>query len=170
MIQGILSIGAEFLSALPAIKAVCERAHIENLQDEDAALHLLSGIAAADQLLNLAWLLNYGAEGLFNCPSCHWRYTYQLLGDRVAIYADENAPVPSAGADRVLLDFKEHAPARCDGFIEPVADNQTFEPQITALFSLAGRARNPEPILLLRHFLGRFQCLKCGAQGPIQAV
>jgi hypothetical protein len=170
----IKSIGAEFFSALPAIRAVCERALLENLQDNNAFSYLLSGIAAADGLLDLARLLVYGSEGLFRCLSCDWGYEYILFGDRIAIYADENthpiAPTPPASEGRALRDFKEHAPSRSDGFVVPARDNEVFELRVAALLSLADRAPSPQPALLLRNFLGSFLCCKCGAQRPIHTV
>jgi hypothetical protein len=173
-LQKIQSIRADFFSALPTIRAVCERALLENLKDKDAVRYLLSGIAAADGLVNLARLLNYGSEGPFRCSSCHWRYEYILFGDRVAIYADEDAaplvPAVAASEGRALRDFKKHAPSRSDGFMVPSGDGETFDRHAAALLSLAGRAPSTEPDLLLRNFLGSFRCCKCGAQGPIHAV
>jgi hypothetical protein len=122
-LQKIESIRADFYSALPTIRSVCERTLLENLHDKDAVSYMLSGIAAADGLLNLARLLHYGSEGWFRCSRCEWRYQYILFGDRVAIYADENSspilPRPDSGEGRALRDFKEHAPSRSDGFVAP---------------------------------------------------
>jgi hypothetical protein len=173
-LKKIQSIKADFFSALPTIRAVCERALLENLQDKNAVSYLLSGIAAADGLLNLARLLNCRSEGRFKCPSCNWAYEYVQFDDRIAIYADEEQPPLAAatgtGEDRVLRDFKEQAPSRSDGFMVPVGDSEAFDPRTAALLALADRAPSREPALLLRNFLGSFFCCRCGAQGPIHAV
>jgi len=176
-LEKIQSIKADFISALPTIRSLCERALHENMQDKDAVRYLLSGIAAADRLLNIARLLNYGSEGRCRCSSCDWGYEYILFGERVAIYANENVPPaaampgPSEGRlSRVLRDFREQAPSRSDGFIMVAEDNEVSESRAVALRSLADRAPHPEPALLLRHFLGSFVCCKCGAQGPMHAV
>jgi hypothetical protein len=173
-LEKIQSIGAEFFSALPNIRAVCERALLENLQDNNAFLYLLSGIAAADGLLDLARLLVYGSQGPFRCSSYDWEYEYILFEDQIAIYADENtppiAPTPPASEGRALRDFKEHAPSRSDGFMVPAGDDEVFDPRVAALLSLADRAPSPEPALLLHNFLGSFLCCKCGAKGPIHRV
>jgi hypothetical protein len=158
-------IGADFFSALPMIRAVCERALFENLKDKHAVSHLLSGIAAADGLLDLARLLSCGSEGQFTCSFCGWRYQYILFGDRVAIYAYD-------GDDetRSLRDYKERAPTRSDGFLVPAADNEIFGPRTAALLSLSQRAMSGEPALLVRNFLGHFRCCRCGAPGPLRAI
>jgi hypothetical protein len=49
-LEKITAIKADFFSALPAIKALCERVALENLEDHNAIPHLLSGIAAVDGL------------------------------------------------------------------------------------------------------------------------
>jgi hypothetical protein len=175
-LEKIQSIKADFFSALPAIRSLCERALHENMQNKDAVRYLLSGIAAADRLLNMARLLNYGSEGRCRCSSCDWGYEYILFGERVAIYANEDVPPaaampgPSEGLSRVLRDFREQAPSRCDGYIMVAEDSEVCDARAVALLSLADRAPHPEPALLLRHFLGSFVCCKCGAQGPMQAI
>jgi hypothetical protein len=68
----VQAIKARFVASLPMIKAVCERALLENLQHEHTVQYLLSGAAAAGGVLSLARLLNYGAEGLLQCASCDW--------------------------------------------------------------------------------------------------
>ena len=47
-LEKIESIRVDFFAALPSIRALCERSLLENLNDEGAVQHLLSGIAAAD--------------------------------------------------------------------------------------------------------------------------
>lgn len=162
----IHAIRTEFFASLPKIRTVCERALLENLQDESAVLHLLSGIAAADGLFPLARLLDGGREGEFRCSSCGCRHEYRLFGDRIAIYAGKASATRD---DRLLLDFKEHAPSRSDGFMVPAGEGDVSDRRAAALLALASRAPSPEPVLLLRHFLGIFRCGKCGAQGPILA-
>jgi hypothetical protein len=166
----IESIRADFFKALPKIRGLCERALLENLQDESVVRHLLGGVAAAGRLLDLARLLVYGPEGHFSCLSCDWCYEYILFGDRVAIYADErpsSQPHKPEVETRAFLDFKEGAATRRDGFILPVHDSQVSDRRAAALLSLAVRATSAQPALLLRHFLGSFECCRCGAQGPI---
>jgi hypothetical protein len=159
-LEKIGSIRADFFAALPAIRAVCERALLENLQDEFAVLYLLGGIAAADRLLDLACLFDCGAEGRFQCSSCEGTYQYMLFGDRVAIYADD---------ERALRDYKDGAPSRSDGFIVPVGSGENTDVRITALLHVADQAASTKPALLLHNFLGTFQCCKCGKRANIDA-
>jgi hypothetical protein len=130
--------------------------------------------AAADGLFNLAGLLTYGPEGRFRCLSCDHGYQYIMFGDRIAVYADDNAFPPAhhspAGENRALRDFKDHEPSRSDGFMVLAGDSEVLDLRAAALLSLARRAPSPEPALLLGHFLGRFPCGKCGAQGPIHPI
>ena len=174
-LEKIQAIRLEFLRALPEIRALCQRSYQENLQDQDAVAYLLSGVAAADGLFDLAHLLNGGSEGGFKCSSCGWRYQYLLFDDGIAIYADEHATgVPysgTAGEDRGLQDFKDGAPSRSDGFILPIKEgDKVLGNRTKALLDLADRAPNPEPALLLRNFLGSFVCSKCGVEGPIKCL
>jgi hypothetical protein len=169
-LEKISAIRLDFFSALPAIKALCERALLENLEDHDAIPHLLSGIAAAGGLLDLARLLTFRSSGWFRCSSCGWNHEYQRFADRVAIYADEVWPptTPIRDTTRAFLDYKDQAPSRFDGFMVPIEDRNVTDERATALLSVADRAPNREAGVLLRHFLGSFVCCKCGAQGPIR--
>jgi hypothetical protein len=170
----IEAIRTDFFKALPKIRALCERALLENLQDQVVVRLLLGGIAATHRLLDLARLCVYGSDGHFRCPSCDRRYEYILFGDRVAIYADKTRPSKArTGVMRetpAFLDYKQGAATRQDGFILPVRDSEVSNRRAAALLSLAGRAESAEPALLLRHFLGSFECCKCGAQGTIQSA
>jgi hypothetical protein len=162
----ILAIKADFFSALPAIRALCERALFENWE---VGCDLLSGIAAADGLLDIARLLQEGdqGEGRFRCSLCDWPYEFIRFGDRIAVYAEEmtrDAPTP----DGPGLDWKEGTPSRANGFMAPVTENDTVHPRIAALLALAAQAPGPEPSLLTRHFAGTFLCGKCGVRGPMQ--
>jgi len=154
------SIGAEFHSALPAIRALCERALLENWE---ADRYLLSGIAAADGLIGIASLLNHGCDGQFMCASCGCGYEFIRFGERIAVYAD------TPHEDKGLSDFKEGAPSRADGFMTPITEDDVRDVRVAALLALAQRAPSPEPALLLRHFAGSFVCCKCGVQGPMHA-
>jgi hypothetical protein len=81
-------IRADFFSALPAIRAICERAlleNVENAEEHGGARYLLSGVAAADGFWNLARLLNFGPQGDFKCTFCQRKYEYSRFGDRIAI-------------------------------------------------------------------------------------
>jgi hypothetical protein len=92
-LEKMRSIMVEFYSALPAIRALCERALLEN-EDAGAAPYLLSGIAAADGLLSIARLLNDGDEGWFTCSSCGWGYSFIRFGERIAVYAEPPRGAP----------------------------------------------------------------------------
>jgi len=166
-LEKILAIKAEFLSALPAIKALCERTLLENLEDKEAVRHLLSGIAAADGLLSIARFLNDGDDGTFKCSSCGWDYEFIRFGERIAIYA-EDATRTGRRDDKSLHDYRERAPSRGDGFIMPIAESDVLDARTAALLSVAKRAPSPEPALLVRHSAGSFLCYKCGVQGPMQ--
>jgi hypothetical protein len=166
-LQCIRLIKADFFSALPAIRALCERAFLENAQ-EDGAIYILSGVAAADRLLDLARLLNCASSGQLKCASCQSSYKYNRFGDRVAIYVYDNTK--STGiVERAQLDWQDRAPSRADGFISPAGADEAFDPRVSALLSLAHRAASAEPALLLRNFLGSFFCRKCGMQAGIRA-
>ena len=170
-LDNIESIRTDFFKALPKIRALCERALLENLQDKSIVRHLLGGIAATYRLPDLARLCDYGPDDHFRCPSCDWRYKYILFGDRVAIYADEHGPSKArTGMMRetpASPDYKDGAATRHDGFILPTHDGEVSDRRAAALLSLAGRAESAEPALLLRHFLGSFECCICGAQGAM---
>ena len=155
----ILSIKASFFSALPAIRALCERALLEN-EDAEAEPYLLSGIAAPDGLLSVARLLHYGDEGWFTCSSCGLGYHFMLFGDQIAIYGD---------GDDGLSDYKEGTPSRASGFMAPIGENDVLDARITALLSAVKRAARPDLALRVRHFAGTF-CCRCGVQGSIRAV
>jgi hypothetical protein len=169
-LEKILSIKAEFFSALPSIRALCELSLLENVEDKEAVRFLLSGIAAADGLLSIARLLNYGDEGLLQCTSCSQDYEFIRFGEQIAIYARD--PTPSAvrpADDKGLSDYKEGAPSRADGFVVPIAENNVLDARTASLLSLAKRAPSPEPALLLRHFVGSFVCGKCGIKVPMHS-
>jgi hypothetical protein len=170
-LEKINSIKTDFFSALPAVRALCERALLENLEDHDTVPYLLSGVAAADGLLDLACLLTFGSSGWFRCSSCGWRYEYLCFGDRMGIYADEDWPSKTAvqNTNRPFLDYKARAFSRCDGLVVPVRDRDVTDKRAAALFPLADRAQSKDAGVLLRHFLGSFVCCKCGAQGSMRA-
>jgi hypothetical protein len=164
-LEKVRSIKAEFYSALPAIRTLCERALLENW---DVDRYLLSGIAAADGLIGIASLLNHGCDGQFTCGSCGWDYEFIRFGERVAVYAD--APRGARHEDNGLSDFKDGTPSRADGFMTPIAEGGVIDARVAALLALAKRAPRPEPALLLRHFAGSFVCCKCGVQGPMHPL
>ena len=174
-LEQIELVRSEFHQALPEIRALCQRALRESLQDKYAVTHLLSGAAAADGLCDLARLLSHGSEGSFKCSSCDWEHEYILFEDRVAIYAAENAPSASqarpTAEDRSLLDFKDRIPSRSDGFMQPIQESaEMADSRVTALLALAEQTSSPLPALLLRNFLGSFVCSKCGVEGPIKSI
>jgi len=167
-LEKILSIKAEFFSALPFIRALCERSLLENVADKEAVRYLLSGIAAADGLLSIARLLHYGDSGLFECASCGQSYEFIRFGERIAIYAeDPTRRLVRPADDKSSSDYHEGAPSRADGFMPPIAENDVLDGRTATLLSLAKHAPSPEPTLLLRHFAGSFVYCKCGVQRPI---
>ncbi len=167
-LEKICSIRQDFISAFPDIRALCERTLLENPDDENAKLDLLSGVAAADGLHDLASVLSCGEEGWFRCPTCDWGYEYILFGERVALYADEDKP---GAGDKAVADYRDASPSRADGFMIPIeADGAVSDARAAALLDLAKRAASPQAALLVRAFLGRFRCCKCGAEGPVKAV
>lgn len=166
-LEKIRGIRQDFIAALPQVRALCERVLLENPENEEAGIYLLSGAAAAGGLHDLAGVLKCGEEGWFKCPSCDWGYEYALFGDRIAIYADEEKP----GVDRPLEDYKDGSPSRADGFMIPIeTDGSVGDARAAALLDLAKRAAGPKAALLLRAFLGRFRCRKCGVEGTVKAV
>jgi hypothetical protein len=170
-LEKIGSIRADFFSGLPAVRALCERALLENLEDHEIIPYLLSGIAAADGLLDLARLLTFNSAGWFRCLSCGWRHEFLCFGDRMGVYADEAGSRTTfvQNTNRAFLDYKAQAFSKCDGFVMPARDRDVTDERAAALLSLADRASSEEAGVLLRHFLGSFACGKCGVQGPIRA-
>lgn len=166
----IRTIKVEFLASLPAVSKTCEQAFLENLQNESAMVPLLGGIAVEGHL-DLGNLLHQGSEGPLRCMHCGWNYEYILFGSQVAVYAKPESP-PISPADsgrdnRPVLDWKEGAASRSDGFIVPVADDKALTPAIMRLLLLADRGQAPTPAVLLRHFLGRFRCRRCSTSSPV---
>ena len=165
-LKKILSIKASFLSALPAIRAMCERALLEN-EDAEAAPYFLSGIAAAGGLLSIARLLHDGDEGWFACSSCGSDYGFLLRGDRIAVYGNG---IAGDEDDDVLSDDKDRTTSRTGGFIVPIGESDVLDVRITGLLSAADRAARPDLALRVRHFAGTFSCPKCGVKGPMWAL
>jgi hypothetical protein len=165
-LETVAVIRKDFFQCLPAIRRLCERALREN-QDADTERYLLSGVAAADGLSDLARLLSYGPEGMFACGACGHGYEYILFGDQLAIYAD--ALTGSAIVDRGVADYSEGAPSRADGFVVSIENIDPCEDdRVKALYALAEET-TPEGVPLLRRLLGEFVCVKCGAKGPLRA-
>jgi hypothetical protein len=174
-LEKIKSIRDEFFAALPAIGVLCERALLESVEDGSVVeTCLLSGIAATEGLLNLAWLLHhaavYGGEFMLRCAACGYSYHYVLHGDRIAIYAYRESESQADYDTRQMLDWEEKSPSRADGFIVPVAHGEISDVRAMRLLALADRSASAEPGLLLRNFLGHIQCCKCGARTAIRAV
>jgi hypothetical protein len=167
-LEKIRAIRQDFIAALPDIRSLCERALLENPQEEDSHPYLLSGIAAASGLRDLAGVLKCGEEGWFTCSSCDWGYEYILFGDRVAIYAD---PEAFGAEDKALADYNAGAPGNSDGFMIPVEASAVIaDDRAAALLNLAERAAGAKAVYLTRAFLGRFRCCKCGAEGPVKML
>jgi len=167
-LEKIKAIRDEFFAALPSIGALCERALLEDLDDSgESDTYLLSGVAAAEGLLDLAWLLNSGTEGQLECAACGWCYQHILYGDRVAIYEPDSRTGYSSNAMR---DWEEKSPSRADGFVVPADGADIVDPRASRLLALAQRRARPEPGVLLRSFLGQIQCRRCGARAPVRSV
>lgn len=169
----IQQIEDEFLASLPAIEALCERAYFEALGDEVAPLYHLAGVASAARLQALGDLLEAGREGWFKCGSCGWRHDYQLLGDKLAYYADDLPPgtmqTRDLKKDRKFLDYQAAIPSRADGFVEPVNSlTDTIAPKNARILELANKAHEETLPFLVRCFLGQFQCVKCGAYSSLR--
>lgn len=175
-LERMRAIRFDFFQALPRIRDLCEKAFNENLHDEDAPRYLLGSVAAADGLLSLGRLLHYGFEGMFRCSSCERLHEYMLFGDRLAIYAsddalEESAFQPMDERNRLLSDYKDGAPTRSDGFVSPIVQaHEVTDERITALLGLAERALDPKLPLLLRHLLGSFSCTRCGARAGLKGL
>lgn len=165
----------EFFDALPTVRAICQTAFHENIDDPYLPLHLLAGIAAADGLCDLADLVESGQDGVLSCASCGWRYEYILFDDRIAIYADNHEPGATVGRspadDLALQDYRDGTPTRSDGFLSPVSNAEDIaDERIKALLVLADKAPSPTPALLLRNFLGSFDCLKCQTSVAVKGI
>jgi len=139
----------------------------EDIDETTRHLLLLSGIAAAEGLPALALLLNAGDKGWLRCAACSTRFSYTPRGGRIALYA-EPPPETPCGYEPQSLDFMEETSARADGFIAPAGRDDISDPRLQRLLDLADRSPYPEPGLLLRNFLGRIVCRKCGKLAPIR--
>jgi hypothetical protein len=160
----------EFLSSLSTVNRICERALLENLGRENVVMPLLGGIAAAEGHRDLGHLFFQGQEGRLNCTRCGLDYRFALLGDQVALYAEERSSIPAAAIDqRPLLDMKEGTASRSDAIVTPVNDNREFTASITRLIRLADRAQARPAAALLHNFLGSFHCRRCDAEVPVCA-
>ena len=167
-LENIQLIKRDFFEAFSKIRSLSEQAFLENSSEGELGLYFLSGIAAVDGLYDLANALKQGTEGDFRCSSCDWGYEFHLFEDRVAIYAEDER---HRCVGRALDDWRDGAPQRADGFMVPVAaDERIADRHAAALVELAGRATVPLPMLLLRNFLGRFHCRRCGAEGAPAAI
>lgn len=155
----------EFLSSLSTVSKICEQALLERPGQESVAMPLLGGIAAAEGHLGLGHLFFQGKEGWFECGRCGLGHRYALLGDQVAVYAEERSSIPAVGIDeRPLLDMKEGRASRSDGIMTPVNESRKLAPSIARLIRLADRAQARQAALLLRSFLGSFRCRRCDAE------
>ncbi|MGI9514380.1 MAG: hypothetical protein ACR2OL_15870 [Anderseniella sp.] len=153
-----------FISLLPDIGSLCERTFQEHSDDEYIPRYLLSGIAAAGKLTELARLLDSGEDGSFKCPACGAGVDYILFGDLMALYFDnsEGGPAHTQEADRAVLDWQEGEAKRADGLVKALDDHEEQnDPAVARLISLAERAENPSLELLLRNFLGEYRCSQC---------
>ncbi|MGP1394867.1 MAG: hypothetical protein ACTS3R_05100 [Inquilinaceae bacterium] len=172
----IEDIRSDFFAALPRIAALCERSFFETLDEDDAARYLLSGIAAADGLQDLARLLQAGADGgVCTCKSCGWQYEYAPFDGRLALYAQDKpqgeAFTRATDDDRLFLDRKDGEPNRADAMVSPLdANEDTLGENATRVLALATRSTDNELPMLVRSFLGRFTCPKCGVQGPVTSL
>ena len=111
-LENILTIEAEFFSALPAIRAPCERTLFETVEESEFIPYLLSGIADADGLLDIAGLLNQSGEGSFRCPSCNSLFEFIRFGERIAVYAVADGPRICRPDDKRFRDYQECAPSQ----------------------------------------------------------
>jgi hypothetical protein len=139
----------------------------DGLREGTRHLLLLSGIAAAEGLPELALLLNQGDMGRLRCAACNSKFSYAPYGGRIAIYAEPPPDTPS-GSEPESLDFMEGVSSRADSFIVPAGRDDISDPRMRRLLDLADRSPYPEPGLLLRNFLGRIVCTKCGTRAAIR--
>ncbi|EJN10788.1 hypothetical protein PMI42_05898 [Bradyrhizobium sp. YR681] len=160
----------EFLSLLSTVSKTCEQALLEKPERESAVMPLLGGIAAAEGHRDLGNLFFQGQEGWLKCTGCGLGHQFALLGDQVALYAEQRSSIPAAGMDRrPLLDMKEGTPSRSDGIMMPVDENRKLAPSIVRLIRLADRVQPRPAAMLLRNFLGSFHCRRCDAEVPVCA-
>jgi hypothetical protein len=167
----IAIIRADFWSALPRIGAMCERAYRENISTANVQTPLLGGVAATAGQIDIADLLYFGKEGVLSCANCRAIYQYVLHDDRVAIYADEPSPshlmAGNKADDRLMRDYKAGTISHADGFVMPAQDHDTLMPFGTRLLELAKEAETTLPQVLVRSFLGRIHCCRCGETASI---
>ena len=172
-LEQIERIRQEFFASLADVKAICEQAILENLDDKYVPLHLLSGLAAADGLHEVAALLEQGEDGSLSCRSCGCMYEYMLFETRVACYAfDDRLNVTQSGdTDKALQDYKDGKPERADNFLIPAVESDfASNPKIIRLFHFATLAIASNARILLEHFLGRLNCDYCNRESPVSAT
>lgn len=169
-LSAIDEIRREFLSSLSMVSKTCERALLEEPERQSVVMPLLGGIAAAEGHRDLGHLFFQGQEGWLKCRRCGLNHQFALLGDQVALYADQRSSIPAAGIDqRPLLDMKEGKASRSDGVMMPVNESRELAPSIARLIRLADRVQARPASVLLRHFLGSFHCRRCDAEVPVCA-
>lgn len=125
--------------------------------------HFLCGIAAALGATRLARFFDSGDEGGFVCKACGWHHEYAVYNEKMAVYASPVAPGAYrdfVGDDAALLDYREGAPNRADGFVVP--SNQFLGLAAQRILRLVTEAEDTENTRRLSHFLGSYACTKCG--------
>ena len=161
-LRRIDQVRAAFFDAQSTIAELCAEAQQDAGPEK---LHMLEGVAAALGDQRLAALFSSGLDGTISCENCQRDYSYQVFGDRMALYPlpDLNAQAVrfTTSEDFALLDYKDGAPNRAAGFVAPWTGG---ERSVAALriSELLAEQGDTETDTLLRLFTGSFTCVSCG--------
>ncbi len=163
--QLLTEIGEEFISSLPVISRLCEDVFVENLNDENACRHLMSGIAAARRMHGLADLLESGDAGDLICISCGLELDYGLLDGQLALYQKREDPVRGPSHwDRNV----DGSPRRAIAMATPTDWRAgSYEPVGSLFHKLAAQSNELKLHSLVSNIFGTFVCPSCKDTVPV---
>lgn len=165
-----------FLDSRKVIAEICTQAYQET--EEIAEGHdLLAGVAAALGSTSLASLLLSGNSGQLSCSICGETYEYLGFETQIALYSqsggDTARTAAEVAADAAVLDYRDGKPSRQIAFLSPVTDKSILTSGERELLELALERPKRSDEVLLRNFLGTFDCPACGTASrprPLQST
>ncbi|MEP6018988.1 MAG: hypothetical protein ABJ251_10985 [Paracoccaceae bacterium] len=162
-LQIIAKIRDAFFQAQDAIFELCMQSY-KDTQDPSSRGYFLSGAAAAKGDRHLAQFLSYGDEGCFGCGHCRCVYDFVMYDQRMACYAPQDdmdeADLRVRWKSPMLLDHRDGAPNRADGFVQPCTDLEPGSPAQNVL-ALAQAQNDPGNETRVRLFKGSYHCTNC---------
>jgi len=163
-LERLAQIREAFFQAQDKIAALCTRAYEAADRPEDQRC-FLSGVVAAMGDRRLAQMLEHGDEGGFSCQNCDWEYEFAVYEQGMAVYASPVRPgemyARAPGDDPGLLDYKDGAPNRADGFVEPREELSAVGSHAMAL---AEASNDQKSRRILKLYEGTYHCRKCNSR------